>query len=221
MITSSATRLFPSRLISSTYTRIPSRAPLPLLCRPLHTTTVLRENHFDTHQFVQRLEEEGLSRSQAEGLMKAISEVVDESVKNMSRNMVTKSDQEKYSYTQKVDFAQLKSEVQLLEKNDVALMKADNDRLVTDVERLKARLREEITRTQAGVRLDLNLEKGRIRDESSVQELKIREVDTRVESEISGLRTAIEQSKQNTLQYLVTVATGCAALLMAYMRFRM
>ncbi|KAG8740648.1 hypothetical protein FRC12_015928 [Ceratobasidium sp. 428] len=172
MITSSTTRLFSSRLISSTYTRIPSRAPLPILCRPLHTTTVLRENHFDTHQFVQRLEEEGLSRSQAEGLMKAISEVVDESVKNMSRNMVTKSDQEKqsenqrtnillqYSYTQKVDFAQLKSEVQLLEKNDVALMKADNDRLVTDVERLKARLREEITRTQAGVRLDLNLEKG-------------------------------------------------------------
>lgn len=59
-----------------------------------------------------------------------------------------------------MDFAQLKSEVQLLEKNDVALMKADNDRLVTDVEKLKARLREEITRTQAGVRLDLNLEKG-------------------------------------------------------------
>lgn len=32
---------------------------------------------------------------QAEGIMTAISEVIDESVKNMSRNMVTKSDQEK------------------------------------------------------------------------------------------------------------------------------
>lgn len=63
-------------------------------------------------------------------------------------------------YTQKVDFAQLKSELQLLEKNDVALLKAENDRLLTDVEKLKQRLREEITRTQAGVRLDLNLEKG-------------------------------------------------------------
>lgn len=62
-----------------------------------------------------------------------------------------------------MDFAQLKSEIQLLEKNDVALMRADNDRLVTDVERLKARLREEISRTQAGVRLDLNLEKGEFR----------------------------------------------------------
>ncbi|CAE6373720.1 Protein fmp32, mitochondrial [Rhizoctonia solani AG-1 IB] len=173
-----------------------SRSIFPSRARWIHTLPPRRsQHHFDTHQFVQRLESEGLSRSQAEALMSAIAEVIDESVRNMSRNMVTKTDQEKYSYTQKVDFAQLKSEIQLLEKNDVALMKADNDRLVTDVERLKARLREEISRTQAGVRLDLNLEKGRIRDESSVQELKIREVDTRIESEISGLRTAIEQSK--------------------------
>ncbi|KAF8705341.1 hypothetical protein RHS03_05632, partial [Rhizoctonia solani] len=175
---------------------IPRPVFLPQRARWIHTLPPPRsQHHFDTHQFIQRLESEGLSRSQAEGIMTAVAEIIDESVRNMSRNMVTKTDQEKYSYTQKVDFAQLKSEIQLLEKNDVALMKADNDRLVTDVERLKARLREEISRTQAGVRLDLNLEKGRIRDESSVQELKIREVDTRIESEISGLRTAIEQSK--------------------------
>jgi len=86
------------------------------------------------------------------------------------------------------------------------------------VEKLKQRLREEITRTQAGVRLDLNLEKGRIRDESGQQELKIKEVDTRIESEIAGLRTQIEQAKFSILQYLVGVATGAGALLLAYMR---
>ena len=48
----------------------------------------------------------------------------------------------------------------MMEKNDLAMMKAENDRLAGDVEKLKQRLREEITRTQAGVRLDLNLEKG-------------------------------------------------------------
>lgn len=97
-------------------------------------------------------------------------------------------------------------------------MKAENDRLMADVEKLKQRLREEITRTQAGVRLDLNLEKGRIRDESAQQELKIKEVDTRIESEIAGLRTQIEQAKFSILQYLVGVATGSGALLLAYMR---
>jgi tRNA U34 5-carboxymethylaminomethyl modifying GTPase MnmE/TrmE len=118
-------------------------------------------------------------------------------------------------YTQKVDFAQLKSELQLHEKNDLTLMKQENDQLRGDVEKLKQRLREEITRTMAGVRLDLNLEKGRIRDESSQQELKIKEVDTRIESEIAGLRTQIEQAKFSILQYLVGVATGAGALLVS------
>jgi hypothetical protein len=141
-----------------------------------------------------------------------------------------------HHYTQQVDFAQIKSELQLMEKNDLAMIKAENDRLLTDIEKLKQRLREEITRTQAGVRLDLNLEKGRLREEGSGQELKIKEVDTRIEQEIAGLRTAIQASKATTLQYLVgfgesfsaqssslvliSSVTGCSALLMAYLRFR-
>ena len=40
-----------------------------------------------------------------------------------------------HQYTQKVDFAQLKSEMQLLEKNDLSTMRADYDRLSADLER--------------------------------------------------------------------------------------
>lgn len=141
--------------------------------------------------------------------MTVLAEVVEESINGMETTMVSKAEQEKVGpmsvitivgrayvqqrYTQKVDFAQLKSELQLHEKNDLTLMKSENERLQSDVEKLKQRLREESTRVLAGVRLDLNLEKGRIRDESSQQELKIKEVDTRIESEIAGLRTQIEQ----------------------------
>ena len=75
------------------------------------------------------------------------------------------------------------------------MIKAENDRLLTDIEKLRQRLREEVSRTQADVRLDLNLEKGRIRDEASMQELKMKEVDTRIEQEIAGLRAAIQSSK--------------------------
>jgi len=188
--------------------------------RLFHVCPRSRNFHFDTHHFVQRLEREGLTREQSEGVMAAMADVVDESIRNLTQNMVSKVQQEKFHYTQKVDFAQLKSEMQLVEKNDLALMKAENDRLMAEVDKLKQRLREEIKHSQGGFRLDLNLEKGRIRDETSMQELKIREVDTRIETEIAGLRTAIETAKQSTLQYLVTVATGSAALLMAYLRFR-
>lgn len=74
-------------------------------------------------------------------------------------------------------------------------LKAENERLLGDIERLKRKLREEITRTQAGVRLDLNLEKGRIRDEMSLREVKLTEVDTRIENEIGLLRTNVEAIK--------------------------
>ncbi|KAI5831276.1 DUF1640-domain-containing protein [Schizophyllum commune Tattone D] len=200
--------------------RSSSWAAGPSALRMFSMTPWRSDFHFDTHHFVERLEREGLNRAQAEGIMTAMAEVIDESIRNMTSNMVTKAEQEKQHYTQQVDFAQIKSELQLMEKNDLAMLKAENDRLLNDIEKLKQRLREEITRTQAGVRLDLNLEKGRIREESSGQELKIKEIDTRIEQEIANLRTSIQASKATTLQYLVGIVTGCSALVMAYLRFR-
>jgi hypothetical protein len=70
-------------------------SPNSLLSRPFRLTASANEFHFDTHHFVQRLEREGLTRSQAEGVMAAMAEVIDESIKNMASNMVTKADQEK------------------------------------------------------------------------------------------------------------------------------
>jgi len=44
---------------------------------------------------VQRLEREGLNRAQAEGIMSAMAEVIDESIRNYDEYMVNKADQEK------------------------------------------------------------------------------------------------------------------------------
>ena len=63
--------------------------------RSFCTTTRRSKSHFDTHRFVQRLEREGLNRAQAQGIMTAMAEVIDESIRNMTSNMVTKADQEK------------------------------------------------------------------------------------------------------------------------------
>ncbi|POW22507.1 hypothetical protein PSHT_01125 [Puccinia striiformis] len=182
-----------------------SRRPVLSSCKFTTSSSHLLP-YFDSHQFVTRLENEGLNREQSEGLMLAIEQVIDESMKNLITGLVTRSEMEKQQYTQRS------------EKQDFALLKSENERLISELEKLKQRLREEITRTQASVRLDLNLEKGRIRDELGVRELKIREVDTRIEGEIGNLRTTMESVKFNILQYVVgTVASG-GALLLAYIR---
>ncbi|KAJ9480205.1 Protein FMP32, mitochondrial [Pseudozyma hubeiensis] len=209
----------PSSSSTSSSSSSSSASPQPPHSKRFSTTTSLyASHHFDTQAFAQRLEASGISREQADVLTESLRDVIDESISNLAKGLVTREEGDQTNYTQKVDFTRLKSELQLLERNDFALMKSENERLMADVEKLKQRLREEITRTTAGVRLDLNLEKGRIRDESAVHALKIKEVDTRIESEIAGLRTSIQSAKFNVLQYLVGVATGAGALLLAYLR---
>lgn len=149
----------PARVFSSSPQ--PSFSSHPPLSKRFSTTSSLHaSHHFDTQAFAQRLEASGISREQADVLTESLRDVIDESISNLAKGLVTREEGDQTNYTQKVDFTRLKSELQLLERNDFALMKSENERLMADVEKLKQRLREEITRTTAGVRLDLNLEKG-------------------------------------------------------------
>lgn len=84
-------------MVLSTF-RLATRRPsiwLSISNRNFSMTQTRSDFHFDTHHFVQRLEREGLNRAQAEGIMSAMAEVIDESIRNMTSNMVTKAEQEK------------------------------------------------------------------------------------------------------------------------------
>jgi hypothetical protein len=128
------------------------------------------------------------------------------SIQNLTRTMVLREDQEKVTYTQKVDFAKLRSELLTADSTESSLSRASHERLTNELAKLNSKLRDEIQRTQASVRLDLNLEKGRIREEANVQELKIKETETRIEQETAVLRERLEAVKFSTLQWLMYVS---------------
>ncbi|KAF2433421.1 DUF1640-domain-containing protein [Tothia fuscella] len=185
------------------------------------TPTRPRDHHFDTLKFVQRLKDEGFTEEQGVAMMKVLSDVIEESIQNLTRTMVLREDQEKVTYTQKVDFAKLRSELLGADSTESSLSRASHERLTNELAKLNSRLRDEIQRTQASVRLDLNLEKGRIREEANVQELKIKETETRIEQETAVLRERLEAVKFSTLQWLIGVCTGTAALLLGAWRLLM
>ena len=189
----------------------------------LHSSTPYRSTsspqyYFDTLKLVKRLEQEGFSPKQSRAVMGVLSDVIDDSLKTVVSTMVSREDHEKSMYTQRVDFAHLRSELQTLEKNDITLSKSEHERLANEISKLAQKFKEEVNKVQANVRLDLNLEKGRTRDESSVHELKIKETDTRMETEFSNMRTQLEATKFQLLQWLFGVMTGAGALMLAYIR---
>jgi hypothetical protein len=143
------------------------------------------------------------------------------SIQNLTRTMVLREDAAKETYTQKVDFAKLRSELLSADSTESNTTRVAHERLTNDITKLNSRLRDEIGRTQASVRLDLNLEKGRIREEAVSQELKIKETETKIEQEVAALREKLEQVKFQTLQWLMGVCTGFAALLLGAWRLLM
>ncbi|ERF72395.1 hypothetical protein EPUS_07557 [Endocarpon pusillum Z07020] len=162
-----------------------------------------KDHHFDTLKFVQRLKGEGFSEEQAVAMMRVLNDVIEESIQNLTRTMVLKEDAERSAYTQKVDFAKLRSELMNSDSTETQLTRSSHERLSSDLAKLSSRLRDEISRTQASVRLDLNLEKGRIREEANGQEMRIKETEARIEQEVAGLRERVEAVKFSTLQWLM------------------
>ncbi|KIW71886.1 hypothetical protein PV04_00114 [Phialophora macrospora] len=186
------------------------------------TTAVQRKaHHFDTLKFVQRLKDEGFTEEQAVAMMRVLNDVIEESIQNLTRTMVLKEDAERSTYTQKVDFAKLRSELSNADSTEAQLTRSSHDRLTSDLAKLNSRLRDEISRTQASVRLDLNLEKGRIREEANGQEMRIKETEARIEQEVASLRERVEAVKFSTLQWLMGVCTGTAALILGAWRLLM
>ncbi|KAG6229441.1 hypothetical protein E4U24_008020 [Claviceps purpurea] len=191
----------------------------PVLSRTFHATARReRDHHFDTLKFVKRLQDEGFTEEQSVAMMKVLNDVIQESIQNLTRTMVLREDAAKATYTQKVDFAKLRSELLSADSTEVNTTRTAHERLENDIAKLRSRLRDEISRTQASVRLDLNLEKGRIREEAVGQELKIKETETKIEQEVAMLREKLEQVKFQTLQWLLGLCTGLAALMLGAWR---
>ncbi|EEP82984.1 conserved hypothetical protein [Uncinocarpus reesii 1704] len=178
--------------------------------RAFHASASRQKDHrFDTLKLVQRLKGEGFSDEQAVALMRVLNDVIEESIQNLTRTMVLREDAERSAYTQKVDFAKLRSELLNSDSTEAQLTRSSHDRIAGDLAKLNSRLRDEISRTQASVRLDLNLEKGRIREEANGLEMRIKETETRIEQEVAGLRERVEAVKFSTLQWL-TLPFVCA-----------
>ena len=52
------------------------------------TQSLARDHHFDTLKFVQRLKDEGFSEEQSKAMMLVLSDVIEESIQNLTRTMV-------------------------------------------------------------------------------------------------------------------------------------
>lgn len=174
---------------------------------------------FDTQMFVNDITKDGkFTEEQAKVASKIIADSINDGIELYASNLISKEVLNKMSYKQKVDFAKLKGELQMIDKSDFNSIKNENERLRSELEKMRIKFKEEINKSLSSVRLDLSLEKGRIREESSIYDLKIKETDTRINQEIYNLKVQIDSVKTTVLQWLFGVCAGTFSLVLAYAR---
>ena len=139
----------------------PRRSSLGLrLCSPPRPLLIGRA-FFDTYRFVQRLEGEGIPRDAAEAVMSSLGEVLGECLSSVEKASVSRADYENGTHIQRLEVQGLRSEMQLMEKNEVAMIKQEIGRLGRETDKLSLQMGEDLRRAQADVRLELSLEKVR------------------------------------------------------------
>lgn len=174
---------------------------------------------FNTQKFIEDIKRDGrFSEEQAKVASDIIANSINDGIELYAANLITREVLNKMSYKQKVDFAKLKGELQMIDKSDFNSIKNENERLRSELEKMRIKFKEEINKSLSSVRLDLSLEKGRIREESSIYDLKIKETDTRINQEIYNLRVQIDSVKTTVLQWLFGVCAGTFSLVLAYAR---
>ncbi|KAG8478198.1 hypothetical protein CXB51_027969 [Gossypium anomalum] len=152
----------------------------------------------DTLALVRRLEAEGLPSKQAEAITAAMTEVLNDSLENVSLSVVSKFEMQKELH--------------------FSVPQHENEKLRNDIEKMRSELRHEIDKVTAGQRLDLNLERGRIRDELSNQSAGTSNLTNKLDREIHALKAHLEAAKYDLIKYCIGTLVSISAVGLAVVR---
>ncbi|KAK6240850.1 hypothetical protein SCA6_006239 [Theobroma cacao] len=181
----------------------------------------------DTLALVRSLEAQGVPSKQAEAITAAITEVLNDSLENVSHSFVSKAEMQKakmFLFTemlQEANLSKFKSEVKSSQEHHFSMLQRETEKLRGDIEKMRSELRYEIDKVTAGQRLDLNLERGRIRDELANQNAETNNLTNKLDREIHALRAQLEAAKYDVIKYCIGTLVSISAVGLAVVRILM
>ncbi|CAA6666909.1 unnamed protein product [Spirodela intermedia] len=164
----------------------------------LSRANVKRAFLVDTLALVRKLEAQGIPSKQAEAITSAITEVLNDSLENVTQSFVSQGEIQK--------------------EHHFSTLQRETEKLKNDIEKMQTELKYEIGKVTAGLRLDLNLERGRIRDELANQNTETSELTNKLDREIHALKAQLEAAKYDVIKYCIGTLVSITAAGLAVIR---
>lgn len=175
--------------------------------------------HVDTLSMMKQYEDLGLSRPQAEALTHVVTDVLRRNIDMLAETFVSAAALDMSELRAASSISGFRAEVMKIQELQEVTSVREIERLQANLDKVKSEIRYEVDKLTASQRLDLNLEKGRMRDELQSLRDKSNELEIKVDKEVNSLKAAMEQSKNDTVKYmlgvvmaLITAGLGAARL---------
>ncbi|KAL1932686.1 hypothetical protein VTP01DRAFT_8364 [Rhizomucor pusillus] len=160
---------------------------------------IYKQHHFDTYSMLVDLERHGFTRRQAHVLMSCIKHRVRASIAASQHRLLRKADMENESYLYKAALSELRTEIQLLRRQDLQLLQAEASAVTHEVESVGQKLNEDIAIMKNEIVLDTNSRKNETRELQQAIDMRIQELNNRLTVRLGDMRTEIEAIRWETI----------------------
>ncbi|KAJ1901565.1 hypothetical protein LPJ66_000699 [Kickxella alabastrina] len=155
---------------------------------------------FDTYSLVHQLMECGFSRAQATTLTTLIKHKVYEGMEQVNSGMLTKSDLENDAYLFRAALQELRTETQMIRKNDQAILESQAAAINRDIDSLAQRTHDEIANLRSDIEIELNNHKHDTNHEMKSLDMELHELSSKYQVIMGEMKTDIEAIKLDSIR---------------------
>ncbi|KAF9111945.1 hypothetical protein BGX27_004205 [Mortierella sp. AM989] len=213
----STAKSFPLLSVPGHYTQLPTTSSLQSI---IFKRSIVTNHHFNTNKIVSCLEKNGYQRGQAEGIMRTIKALIGQHTTRIRKNMLTKGDLENESYLFKAALTELRTELQILRKNDAAALTNSQEIISREIDSLNQKLREDIANVKNDIAIDMNSRKSDVREEQKQLEIRIQSMSNHYMAQLGDMRTKMEAAKwEATRKGMMLIFVSATFVLLASRMF--
>ncbi|PBK72636.1 hypothetical protein ARMSODRAFT_851001, partial [Armillaria solidipes] len=174
---------------------------------------------FHTHAFFTVLEKT-FPTPTARGLMRATRALLVDRVGRVRREGLTAKDLDNQAYLFRAALSELRSEITMTTKNDIAAMKSSGTVLRREVDKLDVKMKEDLGFLKHEIQMELDSRKNEVKEQFKRQDISVEEMLNKFIVEVSTLRTVVEEVKWDNTRRAVLTLFGFVAVFLTFMELR-
>ncbi|KAK0486896.1 hypothetical protein EDD18DRAFT_1360111 [Armillaria luteobubalina] len=174
---------------------------------------------FHTHAFFTVLEKT-FATPTARGLTRATRALLVDRVGRVRREGLTAKDLDNQAYLFRAALSELRSEITMTTKNDIAAMKTSGTVLRREVDKLDVKMKEDLGFLKHEIQMELDSRKNEVKEQFKRQDISVEEMLNKFIVEVSTLRTVVEEVKWDNTRRAVLTLFGFVAVFLTFMELR-